>query len=256
MQIKELIDCFEEKINPSVQEKWDNSGLQLGDINQELKGIVTTLEITSQVIDFAIENQCNLIFCHHPLIFGGINSIDKYDFKGKKIIKAIQNDIVIYASHTPSDMMGFNEYILNRMGFESNGIIKEMGEGLYYGNYSNIDMKFNTLIEQIKINLDLDHVITYGHIERVKKVGVVTGSGMDFVEDAINKEIEVYITSDITHHHAMDAMEKGLVLIDISHEGSERYFTYFAENILSEFINDDMKLLKYENEPKYIRQII
>lgn len=255
MQIKELIEKFENKINPNVQEEWDNSGLQVGDINQELKGIVTTLEITPEVIDYAIENECNLIFCHHPLIFGGINSIDNDDFKGKKIIKAIQNNIIIYASHTPSDMQGFNEYILNRMGFKSDGIIKEMGDKLYYGNFSNVDIKFKTLVKQIKENLDLDQIIVYGEICNVSRIGLVTGSGMDFVNEAINKGVDVYITGDITHHHAMDAMEKGLVLIDISHEGSERYFTYFAENILSEFIENDMQLLKYENEGKYLRQI-
>lgn len=255
MQIKELIEKFENKINPNVQEEWDNSGLQVGDINQELKGIVTTLEITPEVIDYAIENECNLIFCHHPLIFGGINSIDNDDFKGKKIIKAIQNNIIIYASHTPSDMQGFNEYILNRMGFKSDGIIKEMGDKLYYGNFSNVDIKFKTLVKQIKENLDLDQIIVYGEICNVSRIGLVTGSGMDFVNEAIDKGIDVYITGDITHHHAMDAMEKDLVLIDISHEGSERYFTYYAENILSKFIENDMPLLKYENEGKYLRQI-
>lgn len=255
MQIKELIEKFEYKINPNVQEMWDNGGLQVGDINQELRGIVTTLEITPEVIDYAKENECNLIFCHHPLIFGGINSIDNSDFKGKKIIKAIQNNIVIYASHTSSDMQGFNEYILNRMGFKSDGIIKDMGDNLYYGNFSNVNIKFKTLVKQIKENLDLNQIIVYGEICNVSRIGLVTGSGMDFVNEAIEKDVDVYITGDITHHYAMDAMEKDLVLIDISHEGSERYFSYFVENILSEFIENDMPLLKYENEGKYLRQI-
>ena len=255
MQIKELTELFEKKINPNLQEEWDNSGLQIGDINQELTGIITTLEITPEVIENAIENNCNLIFCHHPIIFGGINSIDNDDFKGKKIIKAIQNNIVIYASHTPSDMKGFNEYILNRMGFESDGFIKEYKENLYYGDFSNVDIKFKTLVKQIKENLDLDRVIVYGEIDKVTRIGLVTGSGMDFVNEAIDKGVEVYITGDITHHHAMDSIEKGLVLVDISHEGSERYFSCFAENILSEYIEDDITFIKYENEAKYLRQI-
>lgn len=255
MQIKDLLEKFDNKINPNVQEEFDNSGLQVGDINQELTGIVTTLEITPEVIDYAIENGCNLIFCHHPLIFGGINSIDKNHFKGKKIIKAIQNNIVIYASHTPSDMQGFNKYILHRMGFNSDGIIKEMDEDLYYGDFSNVDISFKTLVKQIKENLNLDNIIVYGEISKVSRIGLVTGSGMDFVNEAIQKDVDVYITGDITHHYAMDAMEKGLVLIDISHEGSERYFSYFVENILSEFIEKDMPLLKYQNEEKYLRQI-
>lgn len=255
MRIKEVLKNFENIINPKVQEEWDNSGLQIGDINQELKGIVTTLEITNEVIDYAIENDCNLIFCHHPLIFGGINYIDNNHFKGKKIIKAIQNNIVIYASHTPSDMQGFNKYILNRIGFKSDGIIKSIGDDLYYGNFSNVDITFKTLVKQIKENLDLDQVIVYGQINKVSRIGLVTGSGMAFANKALQNGVEVYITGDITHHHAMDAMEKGLVLIDISHEGSERYFSYFAENILSDFIENDMPLLKYQNDCKYLRQI-
>lgn len=256
MQIKELISKFEEKIHPSNQENYDNSGLQLGDVEDELKGIIVTLEITPEVIDLAIKEEVNLIICHHPIIFPYIKKIDNHDFKGKKIIKAIKNNITIYASHSPSDMLGFNEYVFNKLGFISQGKIYKVDENKGYGVYADVNMKVETFIEQMKENLDLENVIVYGTNKEINRVGICTGDGKSFINEVIEKGIDAYITGDITHHFAMDSMEKGLILFDISHEASERYFTYFIENIISEFIHKDFKLIKYNNDEKYLRQIL
>lgn len=259
MRIKELISRFEKDYPLETSEDWDNSGIQVGDVNQDLKNIMVTLEITEEAIAKAVEEDVNLIICHHPLIFPTITNIDKDNFKGSKLIDAIKNDIVIYASHSPTDMAGFNEYIFNRLGFQSEGKILYTNDSktLAYGDYASKKICLRPLVEQIKENLDLDHLVVWGDRNKFSKIGLVTGSGMSFIEDVKRLGIDLFITGDIGHHDAMDAIEQDITLIDISHEGSEKFFTYFVERVLDEEFEDgQIKVIKYYNEDKYLRKIM
>lgn len=257
MQIKELIEIFEKNYPMSLNEEWDNSGVQIGNINNQIKNIMVTLEITEEAIDKAIEEDVNFIICHHPIIFPTIQNVVTTNFKGNKLIKAIQNDITIYASHSPSDKAGFNEYIFNKIGFQSQGKIDCHEEGIGFGDYCEHNIKLRPLLEQLKENLNLEHVIVWGDKTEFSKIGLVTGSGMSFLDQVIELGIDLFITGDITHHSAMDAIEQGLTLIDISHEGSEKLFTYFVEKVLDDvFEQDEIKIINYYNEEKYIRKIM
>lgn len=254
MQIKEIIKKYEENYPLSIQEKWDNSGLQVGNIENEVSGILCTLEITPESIEFAKDNGLNFIFSHHPIIFPSVNRVDISHFKGKKIIEAIKNDITIYASHTSSDQVDFNDYIFERIGLKSEGKISVTEGEFGYGSYSNKEISLSEIVENIKKGLDLESVIVYGEKEKYSKIGLATGSGMDFIGEAKELNIDLFITGDITHHYAMDAMEQGITLIDITHEGSERLFMDFAKDRLSEFT--DVKIMTYKNDEKYIRKIL
>ncbi|WP_297377260.1 Nif3-like dinuclear metal center hexameric protein [uncultured Helcococcus sp.] len=259
MRIKELINRFEQDYPLETSEDWDNSGVQVGDVNQELKNVMVTLEITAEALTKAVEEDVNLIICHHPLIFPTISNIDKDNFKGSKLINAIKNNIVIYASHSSTDMAGFNEYIFNRLGFQSEGKILYTNESktLAYGDFANKEISLRPLVEQIKENLDLDNIVVWGDKNKFSKIGLVTGSGMSFIEDVKKLGIDLFITGDIGHHDAMDAIEQGITLIDISHEGSEKFFTYFVERILDEEFEDgQINVIKYYNEDKYLRKIM
>lgn len=257
MQIREIIDIFEEKHPRSLQEEWDNSGNQVGDINQEVKNVLLTLEITPESISEAIKNGCNLIICHHPIIFPNIDMINQDHFKGKKIIEAIKNDIVIYASHTASDVSGFNEFIFSKLGYKSEGKIVDTIYGYGYGSYANTDEDITSVINKLKDNLSLCNILQYGEGIKFNRIGLITGSGMDFINNAIKLGIDLFITGDITHHDAMDAVEQGMTLLDISHEGSEGMFADFVENVFTkEERLSKIRTFKYYNEMKYLRRIV
>ncbi|WP_282925986.1 Nif3-like dinuclear metal center hexameric protein [Helcococcus kunzii] len=257
MEIREIIDIFEEKHPKYLQEEWDNSGVQVGNIDQEVKNVLLTLEITPESIEEAINNNCNLIICHHPIIFPNIHSIDENHFKGKKIIEAIKNDIVIYASHTATDVSGFNEFIFENMGYKSQGKIVKTSEEYGYGSFADVDENLDKIIKKIKDNLSLCKVLVYGEDIPVKRIGLVTGSGMDFIQEAIDAKIDLFITGDITHHDAMDAMEQGVTLVDIGHEGSEGMFADFVEELFSNNKKlSEIKTFKYYNDQKYLRRVV
>ena len=261
MRIKQVIDIYEENHLREIQEAWDNTGIQVGDANQEVKNVLLTLEITPETIDEAIEIDCNLIISHHPVIFPNIKTIDIDHFKGNKLIKAIKNDIVIYASHTPSDLSGFNDYVFNKIGYQSQGKIVPINEDKGYGSFTETKDSLDDIIEKTKNALGLDHVILYGQEELVKdhqnRIGLITGSGSIYLYEAMSWGVNILITGDVNHHTAMDAMEQGVILIDISHEGSERLFAdYVSDFIANDERLQEIKTFKSYNQDKYLRKIV
>ncbi len=103
MKIKDIIRELENIAPISMQESFDNSGLLVGDKNIEANGALLTIDTTEEVIDEAINKGCNLIISHHPIIFSGLKSITGKNYVERTILKAIKNDIAIYAMHTNID---------------------------------------------------------------------------------------------------------------------------------------------------------
>lgn len=105
MKIKEIILAIEEVAPNSLQESWDNSGLIIGDPDTEIHSALITLDVTSAVVDEAIQHQNRLIIAHHPLVFGGIKKLNGKTDMERAVLKAIKNDIAIYAAHTNIDVV-------------------------------------------------------------------------------------------------------------------------------------------------------
>ncbi len=118
IKIKDVTDYLESLAPPNFQEQYDNSGLLTGDQNAEVKGILVTLDCLEEVIDEAIQLKCNVIVAHHPILFKGLKQITGSNYVERVIIKAIKNDIAIYAIHTNLDNVhiGVNKKICDRIG--------------------------------------------------------------------------------------------------------------------------------------------
>lgn len=101
--IKEILSSIEEFAPLSIQESWDNCGLAIGNPMLEARAALVTVDVTEAVLDEAIKLGCNLIIAHHPPIFGGIKRLTGSTDIERALIKAIKNDIAIYASHTATD---------------------------------------------------------------------------------------------------------------------------------------------------------
>lgn len=118
MQIKEIVQFLEEIAPLSYQESYDNAGLLVGRADQELKGLLITLDITEAVVQEAIQKQCNLIVAHHPVIFHPLKRITGATDAERAIMQAIRADVALYASHTNLDQVaaGVNATIAERLG--------------------------------------------------------------------------------------------------------------------------------------------
>lgn len=103
MKLQDLCSYLDSAVPLSFQEGYDNSGLQVGQPDETISSALLTLDITEEVIDEAINEGCNVIISHHPVIFGGIKMITGSSVTGRILLKAIRNNISIYSSHTNLD---------------------------------------------------------------------------------------------------------------------------------------------------------
>lgn len=120
MKVKDVMDHMEALAPLANSEEFDNTGLLVGDPEMELSGIVVTLDTLESVVDEAMENGCNMIVSFHPIIFKGLKSITGKNYVERVVMKALANNIAIYATHTALDNAwhGVNGEICNRLGLE------------------------------------------------------------------------------------------------------------------------------------------
>lgn len=130
--IRDICEHLENLAPLSTQESYDNSGLLTGNKNSLVKGIICSLDCTEEVIQEAINKGCNLVVCHHPIIFKGLKSLTGKNYVERTIIKAIQNDIAIYAIHTNLDnyLKGVNYKIAELLGIKHPKILSPLSNQL------------------------------------------------------------------------------------------------------------------------------
>lgn len=120
-KIKDITSLIEKNAPKSFAEEWDNPGLQIGDSNNKVSKILLSLDFTEDVLNEAISENCNLIINHHPFIFNSIKNVTTNNDNSKLIIKAIKNDISVYAAHTNLDNInnGLNWIVAKKLGLSN-----------------------------------------------------------------------------------------------------------------------------------------
>ncbi len=132
MKIKKLISFLETIAPPVYQESYDNSGLIVGNPDEEIRGVLICLDSTEEILDEAFELGCNLIIAHHPIVFKGLKRFTGKTYVERVVMDAIKNDIAIYAIHTNLDNVyskGVNAKIAEKLGLINTRILapkKEM----------------------------------------------------------------------------------------------------------------------------------
>ncbi|WP_417786522.1 Nif3-like dinuclear metal center hexameric protein [Tenacibaculum sp.] len=117
MQIKDVTNYIEQLAPLSYAEDFDNVGLLIGNYNTKVTGVLVTLDTLEETVDEAIANNCNLIVSFHPIVFSGLKKINGNNYVERVVLKAIQHNIAIYATHTALDNV-------------NNGVSAKMGEVL------------------------------------------------------------------------------------------------------------------------------
>lgn len=128
-QLKEITRFLEEFAPLALQESYDNAGLILGDASAEVDTVLVTLDVTEAVIDEAISKKAQLIVAHHPIVFSGLKKITGKNYVERSLIKAIKNNIAIYAAHTNLDSVtgGVNGKICEKLGLVDCRILQPAG---------------------------------------------------------------------------------------------------------------------------------
>ncbi len=156
-KIKHIIAALEKEAPLSYQESWDNCGLLVGNNNNEISSILLTVDVTEQVINEAINKKTNLIIAHHPIIFKGLKSLTGKNDVERSVIKAIKNDIAIYAMHTNLDTF-------------PKGVSYKMAEKLSLKNIQTIDITSSKLKKLVVY-------VPKSHADKIRKAILEMGAG-------------------------------------------------------------------------------
>lgn len=147
MTIKDITNCIEEIAPLKYAEDFDNVGLLIGQYQTEVTGVLVTLDTLEATVDEAIQKNCNLIISFHPIIFGGLKKLNGNNYVERVVLKAIQNNIAIYATHTALDNSknGVSAKIAETLGLENtkilmpkSGIIKKLSTFVPKENANNL----------------------------------------------------------------------------------------------------------------------
>jgi len=234
MKINKLIEYLHGIAPSYLQEDYDNAGLIVGDPDIEIKGVLVCLDAIESVVDEAISLGCNLVVAHHPIIFRGIKQLNGKNYIERTVIKAIKNDIAIFAIHTNLDnvlISGVNTKIAEKLSLTNTTILslksnvtymnQPVGAGLI-GNLT-YDMATETFLNFLKEKMELKVIKVTDLVKsNINKVAVCGGSGSFLLPEAKKQGADIFITADYKYHEYFDA-DKEIIIADIGHYESEKY---------------------------------
>ncbi len=242
LQLKNIIQYLEEIAPLHLQESYDNSGLICGHPEWNINGAIISLDATEQVIDEAISLGVNLVISHHPIVFRGLKTFQGNHYVEKVIIKAIKNDIALYAIHTNLDNVlyqGVNTKIAEKIGLTNCQILlpksssePNIGAGLI--GQLNQPLSTDFFLEILKEKFECK-LIKHTRILKnlVQKIAICGGSGAFLIPQAIRSGADAYVTADVKYHEFFEANDQ-LLLADIGHYESEQFTIQLLFDLISE----------------------
>lgn len=213
--VKDVYDFIDSIAPFNAQEEWDNSGLLVGDEDAEVTKILFALDVTTNVINQAVEFGADLIITHHPVIFKPVSNV----LSNSLIYKLINNNIAIICAHTNYDKAidGVNDILCKTVGF--NSFVKVEDTCLNVGSFERA-ISTRNFVNHIK-NV-LGGVVRYNSLEKdIKTVAVCSGSGSDYLSLAKELQFDALLTGDASHHAFLDADEMDIVLVAAGHFETE-----------------------------------
>ncbi len=261
MIVKDITNYIEELAPLSNAEDFDNVGLLIGSYNDKVSGVLVTLDTLEQTVDEAIANNCNLIVSFHPIIFSGLKKINGNSYVERVVLKAIKNDIAIYATHTALDNVenGVSGKICDILGLTNKTILipkqnSNQDQKIGMGMIGELPTAMSELdfLQFVKKTMKTD-CIRHSELlgKSIKKVAVLGGSGSFAISNAINSNADVYISADFKYHEFFKA-ENQLLLADIGHYESEQFTkNLLVEHLTKKFTNFAIILSEKSTNPIY-----
>lgn len=236
MTVKQLYQKFAERIPEELRESWDNDGIMCcADGTAEIYRALVTLDVTEEIVDYAIERGFDLIVSHHPLIFKPLSSIDEENHISRKLIKLLCSGVSVFSFHTRADKLvgGVNDRLADLLGMYDT---KPFGEG-DLGRVGSIDepMDIQDFAYRVKQLTGSDVIRYVDGYNDVHTVAVVGGDGKGYVKAAIAAGADTYISGRIGYNVMEEAAEMGINLIEAGHFFTEQHITEFFRELLIDF---------------------
>ncbi len=255
MKINDILNILEKYAPTSYSNEYvlkfdayDNVGI-IVETDKDITGVLFTLDLTCEAVKKAIDNNCNLIFTHHPAIYAPIKNISV----DTPIYQAIKNSIGVISFHLNLDVAinGIDHYLSEGLGGKNVKILSTIEDNIGYGRKFTLNGEsFSSVIERYKNNFNSNKVIAYGDLnEKINTVASFCGQGLSEKTLEQAKDVDLIVSSDVQHHLILKAVEMGIKLLIVTHYSSEFYgFSKVYENL-----SKTLKVKTYLNlEEKYL----
>lgn len=229
--LAEVLDLLEGFYPAHTAQSWDRVGLTTGDPEQPVRRIHYAVDPTLAVVEEAREAGADLLVTHHPLLLRGVHSVATTSAKGATVTALVVADIALYSAHTNADVAwpGVCDALASACGLDRvDTLTVEEGEDL--GRVGDLDesISLGDLARRLASRLPASAggIRVSGPPEApVRRIAVLGGAG-DSLFDAVRASCaDVYVTSDLRHHPALEAREEARggtpYLVDGGHYATE-----------------------------------
>ncbi|WP_158055805.1 Nif3-like dinuclear metal center hexameric protein [Halorussus halophilus] len=242
MDLAELTARYDDRLRTADFADLDASanGLQVGPDHREVESVAFAVDAASQTIEQAAERGADALVVHHGISWGGIERVTGREYD--HVSTLVENDLALYVSHLPLDShpeLGNAAGIADLLGLDSQEAFGEMGPE-HIGQRGRAESAFST--EELRETLDaeLDHggegvqVIDFGPDE-LEDVAIVTGSGVDWLEEAIEKDVDALITGEGKQKAYHMAREAGVTVLLGGHYATETFGVQSLQSLADEW---------------------
>lgn len=224
-RVAEVLGVLNDLYRVDLSQDWDVNGLNLGKLDQSVRKILFTVDITNKVADQAVSENVDLIVSHHPLLLHPVSLISEETSKGKIIAKLNRANISLINAHTNADAAegGVSDALAQVLGLIDIKPISDFGLGRYGKLPKAVTLM--SFAETVKQSLPANSAATLisGELQsQVTTVAVCGGAGDGLLNQVRALPVDVYLTADLRHHPTQDNKElQGPALISVSHWASE-----------------------------------
>lgn len=241
MKIKEVIQFLETKYPLAWQEDFDNCGLQCGNAEQEITGVLVCFEMSDYTIEEALKMGANMVISHHPLMLkNGIRQVAPVNRVGRIICKALENRMVLYAMHTNMDSAptGVNTFFAQKLNLQNVSVLASNPANLEIGLGRVGDlvepMEALPFLAWVKKTMGVKVLKYFGDEDKkIRRVAVCGGGGSSFIRDAIAAGADAYISGDIKYHD-FHVADHRMIIADLGHLETEHFVKEIIYNELKE----------------------
>lgn len=240
MRVRDIAAAIESFAPLTLQESYDNSGLIVGRMDDEVSKALLAVDVTEEVIEEALAEGCDMIITHHPIIFHALKRFNSASQTERCVEMAIRHGIVLYAAHTNLDStpQGMSWRVGEMLGLRNMEVLQSTNaEGAGFGVVGDVEPQPSEefmlkVMERFGVK-----ALRHSDVVRaeVSRVAICTGAGASLIDDARRARADIYLTADLKYNDFM-RHENAVILADMGHFESE----YCAIQILFDILSKNL----------------
>lgn len=238
MRVKDVILTLERFAPLPLQDSYDNAGLQIGQTEAEVSGVLLCLDVTEDVVREAVSLSANMIVAHHPLLFHPLRHIAGGSTAERATSLAIKHDIAIYAAHTNLDNAegGVNYRIAAKLGAKVLSFLRPISENAGSGVIAALSEPLTPeqLLEEVSSTFRVESLChnDYRGGSPISRIAICGGAGGFLLRDAIARDCQAFLTGEIGYHDYF-GHEDEIMILEAGHYQSEQYTIDLLGDIIS-----------------------